>query len=70
MVRGLFAQGHDARVHSLLLAVERGETKTGELPATVRRALDAGTIKHRERTSRVIGERKPKATKEAHAVAA
>jgi hypothetical protein len=43
-VKRLFAQGHDARVHSWLLAVVREEKAKNTLPATVTAALDHGVL--------------------------
>jgi len=31
-----FAQGHDAKAHSLILRVQRGELKASDLPAALR----------------------------------
>lgn len=44
-VGGTFAQGHDARVHSWLLAVERGERTKASLPDETRKALASGRIR-------------------------
>lgn len=43
-VKNRFAQGHDARVHSWLLAVERGERTIKSLPAETQRALANGVL--------------------------
>lgn len=43
-VKNRFAQGHDARVHSWLLAVERGERTKASLPAETQRALANGIL--------------------------
>lgn len=34
----VFKQGHDARAHSLLLKVERGELKASDIPQSLRTA--------------------------------
>lgn len=44
LVKGRFAQGHDARVHSWLKHVEQGERKLSTLPAVLRKALKAGAV--------------------------
>lgn len=45
LVKRLFAQGHDARVHSWLLQVANDEKPKSSLPATVLAALDHGVIR-------------------------
>jgi hypothetical protein len=43
-VKRLFAQGHDARVHGWLLAVEREERTKSSLPEITQRALASGLL--------------------------
>lgn len=43
-VKRLFAQGHDARVHSWLLAIERDEKAKNSLPAITQDALAKGVL--------------------------
>jgi hypothetical protein len=53
-VKGRFAQGHDARVHSWLKHVERGERKASTLPGVLRKALKAGAVALQEQTGAVL----------------
>ncbi|MEE8608707.1 MAG: hypothetical protein V3S55_13960 [Nitrospiraceae bacterium] len=53
-VKGRFAQGHDARVHSWLKHVEQGERKASTLPAVLRKALKAGAVALQTNTAAVL----------------
>ena len=53
-VKGRFAQGHDARVHSWLKHVEQGERKLSTLPAVLRKAVKAGAVALQEQTGAVL----------------
>ena len=53
-VKGRFAQGHDARVHSWLKHVEAGERKLNSLPAVLRKAVKAGAVAFRAESAAVL----------------
>lgn len=53
-VKRRFAQGHDARVHSWLKHVEKGERKASTLPGVLREALKAGVVAYRAESAAVL----------------
>ena len=53
-VKGRFAQGHDARVHSLLAKLERGDVARSGLPAVLSKAIRDGAVKLRAESAAVL----------------